>query len=161
MILKSQVEWGIHCCVLLAGLPPERYLATKDLAEFHGLPKEYLSKALQSLSQAKIVESVLGPTGGYRLAKAADEITFLDVVEAIEGRKSTFNCTEIRQNNPCRLADYCDSKPCGIASIMWQADEAWREKLRSVRLSDVIEQYVAETPVDLLERSTEWVLERT
>ena len=63
MILRNQVEWALHCCSVLAGLPADRYLATKVLAEFHGVPKDYLSKALQSLSQAGIVTTVPGPTG--------------------------------------------------------------------------------------------------
>src|SRR3546814_18901524 len=89
MILKSQVEWALHSCAILAGLPPGRYLSTKALAELHGVPKEYLSKALQSLSQAGLVETTLGPSGGYRLARPGSEISFLDIVEAQEGdRKS-------------------------------------------------------------------------
>ena len=72
MILKSQVEWALHCCAILAGLPEGRYLSTKALAEFHGLPKEYLSKALQSLSQAGLVHTTLGPSGGYRLARSPE-----------------------------------------------------------------------------------------
>jgi Rrf2 family protein len=160
MILKSQVEWVLHCCAILAGLPANRYLATKDLAEFHGIPKEYLSKALQSLSQAAIVESTLGPSGGYRLAKPPTEITFLDIVEAVEGKKSTFVCTEIRKNNPCRDASYCDTKPCPVARIMWEADEEWRKKLRSVRLSDLVATIEAESTAGLWEKSFEWVLER-
>ena len=160
MILKSQVEWVLHCCAILAGLPANRYLATKDLAEFHGIPKEYLSKALQSLSQAAIVESTLGPSGGYRLAKPPTEITFLDIVEAVEGKKSTFVCTEIRKNNPCRDASYCDTKSCPVARIMWEADEEWRKKLRSVRLSDLVATIEAESTAGLWEKSFEWVLER-
>ena len=35
MILKSQVEWALHCCAILAGLPEGRYLSTKALAELH------------------------------------------------------------------------------------------------------------------------------
>lgn len=160
MVLKSQVEWVIHCCALLAGLPSDHYLSTKDLAEFHGLPKEYLSKALQSLSQARLIESSSGPTGGYRLAKPASEINLLDIIEAVEGQKSTFVCTEIRQNNPCRLAGYCDAAPCGIARVMWEADEAWRQKLRSVHLSDVVQTYTRETPADLYQRTGEWIAKR-
>ncbi|HEY9126705.1 MAG TPA: Rrf2 family transcriptional regulator, partial [Acidobacteriaceae bacterium] len=90
MQLRNHVEWALHCCAILAGLPEGRYLATKDLAELHGVPKEYLSKALQALSAAALVESVVGPSGGYRLAKAPAKITFLDIVEAVEGRQSTF-----------------------------------------------------------------------
>jgi Rrf2 family protein len=101
MILKSQVEWALHCCAILAGLPEGRYLSTKALAELHGLPKEYLSKALQSLSQASLVETTLGPSGGYRLAKPPSDINFLEIVEAVEGKARSFTCTNIRANNPC------------------------------------------------------------
>lgn len=161
MYLKNQVEWALHCCAMLAGLPPERYLATKSLAEFHGVPKEYLSKALQSLSQASLVESTLGPTGGYRLAKPPDQITFLDIVEAVEGKQSTFNCTEIRKNNPCRQAEPRQPKPCAIARIMWEADEAWRSKLRSVRLSDLITLLGSDVSPKLWAKSYEWLLAKT
>ena len=85
MQLKNQVEWALHCCAILAGVPDGGRLSAKDLAELHGVPKDYLSKALQALSQAGIAEGSLGPAGGYRLARAAEKITFLDVVEAVEG----------------------------------------------------------------------------
>jgi Rrf2 family protein len=160
MILRNQVEWALHCCSILAGMPPDHYLATKTLAEFHGVPKEYLSKALQALSTAGLVVSTLGPTGGYRLAKPTTEITFLDIVEAVEGKTSTFACSNIRFNNPCLPSDYCDKSPCGIARIMWQADEAWRAHLRGVTLAQ-LEQIVADTvPADILRRNNEWLLNR-
>ncbi|QWK80412.1 RrF2 family transcriptional regulator [Ochrobactrum sp. BTU1] len=160
MILKSQVEWALHCCAILAGLPEGRYLSTKTLAEFHGLPKEYLSKALQSLSQAGLVHTTLGPSGGYRLARAATELTFLDIVEAVEGKSRTFVCNNIRANNPCRPKDYCESKPCAVARVMWEADEAWRRTLRGVRLSDLTETLSKEIPAEIWEKSFEWVLDR-
>jgi Rrf2 family protein len=160
MILRNQVEWALHCCSILASLPPDRYLATKTLAEFHGVPKEYLSKALQALSTAGIITGTLGPSGGYRLAKPTADITFLDIVEAVEGRSSTFVCSNIRFNNPCLPADYCDTKPCAIARIMWQADEAWRDKLRSVSLAQ-LEQAVGESvPADILRNNLDWLLNR-
>lgn len=159
MILKSQVEWALHCCAILASLPENRFLSTKALAEFHGVPKEYLSKALQALSHVGLVETTLGPSGGYRLAKSTAQITFLDIVEAVEGKVSTFACQNIRANNPCRSADHCDTKPCAVARVMWEADEAWRSKLRSVRLCDLVETLAQEVPADLLQASSDWVLE--
>ena len=160
MILKSQVEWALHCCAILAGLPEGRYLSTKALAELHGLPKEYLSKALQSLSQASLVETTLGPSGGYRLARPSSEINFLEIVEAVEGKTRTFICTNIRANNPCRPAGYCDDKPCAVARIMWEADEAWRDTLKRVRLSDLVGTLSEEVPPDLWRDTFEWVLKR-
>ncbi|MBO9356275.1 Rrf2 family transcriptional regulator [Bordetella petrii] len=160
MILKSQVEWTLHCCVVLAGLPPGRYLSTKALAELHGVPKEYLSKALQALSQARLVEATLGPSGGYRLARPGSEISFLDIVEAVEGRSNTFACNEIRANSPCWPPGHRASRPCAIARVMWRADEAWRDTLRAVKVSDVAESLAEDVPPALLQSTYEWVLNR-
>lgn len=160
MILKSQVEWALHCCSVLAGLPEGRYLSTKALAEFHGVPKEYLSKALQAISQAGLVLTTLGPSGGYRLAKPPEEISFLDIVEAVEGKTRTFNCTNIRANNPCRPAGFCDEKPCAVARVMWQADEAWRQSLRVVTLSNLAETLDEDTPPEIKKGGAEWMAKR-
>ncbi|ODN70233.1 RrF2 family transcriptional regulator [Methylobrevis pamukkalensis] len=157
MQLRNQVEWALHCCGLLAGLPEGRRLSTKSLADFHGVPKEYLSKALQALSTAGIVEGSLGPAGGYRLAKPPSAVSFLDIVEAVEGRRRTFACTEIRRNNPCRATDTCDMAPCTIARVMWEADEAWRERLRATTLADLAAMLGAEIPAETLRKVAAWV----
>ena len=160
MILKSQVEWALHCCAILAGLPEGRYLSTKALAELHGVPKEYLSKALQSLSQAGLVLTTLGPSGGYRLARPPAELTFLEIVEAVEGKSRSFVCTEIRANNPCRPKGHCDSSPCAVARVMWEADEAWRQKLRSVTLADLGATLSRETDPAIWQGTFEWIQRR-
>ena len=166
MQLKNQVEWALHCAAILAGLPEGHYLPAKALAELHGVPREYLGKALQSLSQAGLVEGTLGPHGGYRLAKAPGDINFLDVVEAVEGKEPTFVCTEIRKNNPCRLAcpdsrKEADSKPCGVARVMWAADKAWRRSLADVSLAALVRGVERDVPADLLRKTGEWVLAHT
>jgi len=160
MQLKNQVEWALHCCAILAGLPDGRYLATKDLAELHGTPKEYLSKALQALSAAGLVASTLGPSGGYRLARPAAEISFLDIVEAVEGRQRTFICTEIRANSPCRPAGFCDTGPCTIARVMWAADQAWRDHLAATSLAQLSHMLDAELDPDLWAATGRWVAQR-
>lgn len=158
MILGNQVEWALHCCSVMAGMSSDVYLSTKALAQFHGVPKEYLSKALQSLSQAGIVEGTLGPKGGYRLARKPQEITFLDVVVAVEGDQSSFRCTEIRGKNPCLPADTAFPKPCGVAKVMWRADEAWRAELRKVSLADLMDDLLKDVPMEALEEARDWFL---
>ena len=162
MQLRGPVEWALHCCGVLAGLAPGRYLPTRDLADFHGVPKEYLSKALQALSQAGLVESTLGPSGGYRLARAPGRITFLDIVEAVEGKAGTFVCTNIRRNNPClsraEARSLCtDGRPCAIAKVMWEADRAWRDALRAVSLADLLKTLETDLPAGLLRRGKSWI----
>ena len=61
------------------------------------------------LSQAGFVQTTLGPSGGYRLARLPAELTFLDIVEAVEGKARTFVCNNIRANNPCRPPGYCET----------------------------------------------------
>lgn len=160
MVLRNHVEWAIHCCAVLIGLPVGKYLATKDLAEFHGIPKEYLSKALQALSRAGIIENALGPTGGYRLARAPEQITFLDIVEAVEGPEPFFHCSEIRKNNPCRPRGHKFTSKCGIARIMHKADDAYRDSLRATSLADLAAMLVDEVPADILRNSRTWVEDR-
>lgn len=158
MVLRNQVEWALHCCSVLSWLPEGEYLATKDLAEFHGVPKEYLSKALQALAQAKLVETTLGPTGGYRLNRSPRDISFLDIVEAVEGRTTTFNCTEIRQNNPCSTGKA--KGVCEIAQVMYNADEAWREVLRSTTLEMLSKQLEQKLSAAQLAKNKEWFAKR-
>jgi Rrf2 family protein len=161
MILRNQVEWVLHCGAVFAGLPPGARIGTKALAEFHGVPKEYLSKALQALATAGIIEGSLGPTGGYRLTRAPKEITFLDLIEAIEGERRTFQCTEIRGNSPCVKKSERPTGICAVARVMYRADEAWRKELRAVSLEDLGKAVIREVPKELLRRNGEWLTERS
>lgn len=138
MRISEGVEWGVHCCTLLAVLDEGRTLPAPKLAEYHGVPPAYLAKHLQALSRAGLVESVPGPRGGYRLARAARDITALDVVEAIEGDEAAFRCSEIRQRGPAAVEPECYRRPCGIARVMWEAEDAWRAVLRSQTIADLV-----------------------
>ncbi|WP_374077123.1 Rrf2 family transcriptional regulator [Bdellovibrio bacteriovorus] len=160
MVLRNQVEWALHCCSVLSGLPPDQYISTKDLAEFHGVPKEYLSKALQALAQAGLVDTTLGPTGGYRLAKSPKDISFLDIVEAVEGTRRTFNCMEIRRNNPCLKKSDKISGVCVIAKVMNRADDAWRKELQAMNLEMLGKDLAESVPQETLQRGLDWLLSK-
>lgn len=159
MKLGNQIEWAIHCMELLARAPGDVYIPTKVLAKFHGIPKEYLSKAMQSLALAKIVEGSLGPKGGYRIAKDPSQISLLEIVEAIEGKKRTFICQEIRFNNPClKKGQKKKDVTCMIASAMYEADEAWRKVLSKKKLSTIVSDIDSQVPVEILDLSEEWII---
>lgn len=158
MILGNQVEWALHCIMILACAPEGKLLNSKALADFHGVPKEYLSKCLQQLSQAGIVKTVMGPHGGYSLARSADKISFLDVVEAVEGNTKTFKCNEIRRNNPCLAkSDRKFTHLCDIAAVMYEADEAWRNSLRKRMLSEITNSIAEGVTKETMKNFTEWL----
>jgi Rrf2 family protein len=159
MRLSEGVEWGLHCGVLLGFVGPDASLPTARLAEYHGVPGAYLAKHLQAMSRAGILESVQGPGGGYRLARPAADITVLEVVEAIDGRESAFQCAEIRRRGPSARPAREYRVPCSIHSLMNRADEAWREELRRVSLADLMGEVVAGGSPKGLEQGARWMQE--
>lgn len=130
----------MHCCTVLALLPPDKALPAGKLAEFHGVPAAYLAKHLQSLSRAGIVESLAGPRGGYRLARAASAITLWDVVAAVEGTEPAFRCTEIRQRGPAAVGPSGYRVACTITRAMHRAEQAWRSELQAETVAGLVGQ---------------------
>lgn len=159
MRLSQGVEWSLHCCSVLAGLPPGRTLPSARLAEMHEVPPAYLAKHLQALSAAGLVESVAGPKGGYLLARAAADITVLDVVLAVDGAEPAFTCTEIRQCGPGACAPSAYPAPCGVARIMWAAEDAWRTSLRQHTIADLLDTALREGPPSQLAAGAAWIME--
>lgn len=85
------VEYALHCLVYLIDVPEKTSVGIKELSEFQGLSETFLSKVFGKLSKAGIVCSVPGVKGGYKLARSAEEISFWNVVEAVEGVNQFFN----------------------------------------------------------------------
>ena len=134
-------------------------MPSSRLAEFHGVPAAYLAKTLQALAAAGIVESVPGRNGGYRLGRAPADITVLDVVEAVEGRESSFRCSEIRRRGPARIAARHYTPVCAIADVMHRADSAWRDELRKTTIGDLFGRLSRTVPAEAAVKAASWMQE--
>lgn len=159
MQLSEGVEWAVHCCTMLAALPEQRALTTAQLAAFFEVPKAYLAKHLQALSNAGLVQASPGRSGGYRLARAAANITLRDVVVAVEGPGPCFRCQEIRQRGPTGQPRSCYSRPCGIARAMWAAEKAWLAELGKITLAALIDQAAQEVSEEQQTATVRWLEE--
>jgi Rrf2 family protein len=157
MKMTDGVEWAIHCATVLAVLPPRATLPARALAEFHGVSESYLLKHLQALTSAGVLESVPGPKGGYRLARPANEITLLDIVEAAEGREPAFRCTEIRQRGPVPATAAACRVPCAITAAMLKAEAAWKESLRRQTIADLLVQLGSKLDPVQVGKATAWI----
>jgi Rrf2 family protein len=153
--LSGGVEWALHCCVVLTAAAQP--VPAARLAELHGVSSTYLAKQLQSLSRAGLVHSVQGKSGGYVLTRSPEEITVLDVVEAVEGARSTFVCTEIRQRGPRATPPETCTAPCAIARTMFAADQAWRTTLRAVSVADLGRSVGTDYEGDVLGQIGDWL----
>jgi Rrf2 family protein len=158
MRINQGVEWAAHCAALLAVLPPDVAVPAATLAEFHDLPAPYLAKALQQLARAGIVSSVPGRGGGYRLARAAEEITLLDIVDAVDGNEQAFRCTEIRRRGPSAVPRKFYSPRCGIAAAMWEAEQAFRDSLATVTIAAIAEGVRRDSPPAAVDKGAKWLI---
>ena len=157
MKISEGVEWALHCASVLAALPAGATLPAKALAEFHGVSESYLLKHLKALVAAGLCESLPGPRGGYRLARPADSITFLEVTQAIEGREPAFRCTEIRCRAPIGDPPACFRKPCTINVTMLEAEAAWRAVLRRRTVADIVASVEATLPAARQRAAGRWM----
>lgn len=141
MKLSAGVEWAVHCSVVLSRA--DGPVSAQRLAEFHGISRTYLAKALQALSRAGLVRTTEGRVGGYMLDRPPAEISLLDIVRAVDGDAPAFRCTEIRQNGPFGAPPEACLRPCGVAQAMADAEAAWRTSLAAVTVADLASQVSA------------------
>lgn len=85
MILNQATDYALRAVLYLSKKTRGEVVEARDIAAHEKIPMRFLLKIMPSLIKAGIVKSFRGVGGGYALAKAPGEITFLDVLEAIEG----------------------------------------------------------------------------
>lgn len=161
--ISTGVEYGLHCLLYLTA-PTPHAPSVRDLADLQGVPVEYLAKVFTKLSKAGLVVATEGVRGGFALARPADEISFLDVVQAIDGDKALFECREIRE----RCATFNSEAPawaisgvCSIHAIMLAAEKRMRDELASHSLQELAAQVAAKAPADFGPQIATWLEERT
>lgn len=159
--MSSAVEWALHACSLLAHIPLGTTLQATKLAEFHEIPPAYLAKHLQALARAGIVQPAYGKNGGYRLAKPPEAISLLAIVLAVDGDAHAFRCTEIRRDGPAGMRDRCEPRACAFASAMWDAEQAWRDRLANTSLADITRTMLSTIDPDERRRARTWLAANT
>lgn len=83
--LTKGTSYAFHVIYYMAQHLDEYPIQLKELAKALDLPQNYLSKVLQTLNKANIVNSFRGAKRGYKLAKKPEDITFLEIIEIFEG----------------------------------------------------------------------------
>lgn len=144
------VEYAFHSLFYMVDLPAGKTVGIKQIAELNAISETYLSKAFAKLRKTGIVRSLPGVKGGYELARPAEKISFWDIVEAIEGPSFFFQCAEIRKKNifvddPSIFTDKC---PCLIKVVIQDAEELFRDRLRSKSLRWLYDQVHSDFPED-------------
>ncbi|MEZ0223279.1 MAG: SUF system Fe-S cluster assembly regulator [Alphaproteobacteria bacterium] len=102
-----------------------------QLAEKTGIPEPTVAKVLKTLAREKLVESVRGAAGGYKISRSAQDLSLCDIIEAVEGPIAIASCVS-EAEEPCGAQSRCPSRG------KWDpVNRAIRSALQELKLSDM------------------------
>ena len=158
--ISAGVEYGLHCLLFLTEAAPGGVAE----ASVRDLAADYVAKLFTKLHKAGLVIATEGAKGGFALARPANQISVLDVVTAIDGDKSLFECREVRT----RCAVFGETAPnwatsgvCSIHAVMQNAEKRMREALASQSLEDLAVRTTAKAPRIYGPQVVKWLDGRT
>lgn len=132
MKLSKATNYALHSLVHLAAHASEEAIKVEELAERQKLSPTYLSKILTKLVKADLVESTPGVKGGYRLLRAPEDCSFLDVIYAIEGYESILKCTMKHETTK--------NSDCLIELAMKDVERQMKDELQSKTIAGIVKQ---------------------
>lgn len=107
VIFSKKCEYGLQAVLYLAAHISREVISADEISKKLNIPKEFVSKILQSLTESGIVASKKGKSGGFFLAKDPKQIKLIDVVAAIDGLSIFNSCVlgfpNCSPDNPCPL----------------------------------------------------------
>ncbi|WP_077306546.1 Rrf2 family transcriptional regulator [Terribacillus halophilus] len=131
MKYSKATNYALHSIAFLGLLPPGKSVGVKPLAELQKVSPTYLSKVLTTLVKAGLISSATGVKGGYKLMKHVRDISFWDVIQAVEGQNPLFQCG---------LESHAhENDNCFIQRVMNDAERKMEEHLQSQTIEQVLE----------------------
>lgn len=124
MQITRQADYAVRAVLYLAKIGSERRAATSQIAQEQQIPPSFLAKIVSQLSVAGLLQTSRGARGGVSLARAPEQISVLEVVEAIDGPILLNEC--VSASGVCTFGDDCPMRP------LWcDAQAQLVERLRS------------------------------
>lgn len=126
MKFSKATDYALHTMLFLTAATPQKPIGVQQLAKRQNVSPTYLSKILTKLVKAGMIESITGVNGGYRLRRGWENISFLDIIHAIEGTASLFDCS------------FEHGPDCVIQKVVLAAEEKMEEYLRNQKMADLV-----------------------
>lgn len=104
MKITRQADYAIRAVVYLSNPSVDGRVPTGVIAEAENIPQPFLTKVISQLSTAGLVITSRGMGGGVMLARSPEEITLLDVIEAVDGPILISHC--LRRPNTCQIESH-------------------------------------------------------
>ena len=109
VIFSKKCEYGMQAVLFLAAQKTGTVVSAGTISRILKIPREFISKILQSLRDSGLISSSKGKSGGFFLAKHPSDIKLIDIVEAIDGLETFNSCVlgfpECSPDTPCPVHD--------------------------------------------------------
>ena len=145
MKLTRASSYAVHAITFMAAQKHDHPVASHHIAEARDIPERFLLKVLKPLVSARVLHSIKGPNGGYRLARSPADITMLEIVEAVEQAKIEGTAPEPITDPKMIKEDYPNYKPENsrplyekLESLCKQTADLVRKQLEKVRISELL-----------------------
>jgi Rrf2 family protein len=122
MQITHQADYAMRAVLYLARARKDKLTATNEIAKRQNIPSSFLAKIISQLSIAGLLHTSRGARGGVKLARKPQNITLLEVIEAIDGPirlnicvESESDCT-FENNCPLQLV-WCDAQQELVAKL--------------------------------------------
>ncbi|HVM75600.1 MAG TPA: Rrf2 family transcriptional regulator [Candidatus Saccharimonadales bacterium] len=133
MQITRATDYAVRVMVHLASAPHGQKYPLNELAVATGVQESFLSKILQRLVHQGMLLSQRGSGGGFVLNRAPDQVTLLDVIEAIEGPTQLNHC--IGEDGHCSRKEWC-----GVSPTWDRAQLALTQVLSGVSIAQLAEE---------------------
>lgn len=134
--ISRKIDYGLRAMIFLASVPRAELTPFREVARRIDVPEDFLAKILKTLADAGLVNSQRGQGGGYALAKDPREISFLDVIEAVEGPVMVNVC--LQDGDAGGDHDACSvASSCTMLSVWREGQDRMLEVYRSRSLADL------------------------
>lgn len=92
MKLNQATDYGFRMVLYMSILPYGTKITGAELSKALSIPNRFLLKIMRNLTRAELIKSFRGVDGGFTLAKKPNEITLVDVIDAVEGTTYLQTC---------------------------------------------------------------------
>jgi len=111
MRLSHLADYAVVLMTAAARRPAGERLSATELAGETGVPLPTAQKLMGQLAGYGLLSSSRGASGGFALARAAQDISLADIVEAVEGPIAMTVCSGLEGPSDCALDAHCRVKP--------------------------------------------------
>ena len=118
MQISRKSDYALRAMVYIAAWENDKICSINEISDAEKVPREYLAKILKELALQGFLHSYKGINGGYRLAMPREKVTFLSVIEAMQGKIAVNDCVRHGGDGGCPREGGC------AMDAFWEGEQA-------------------------------------